>query len=510
MNPERTRALSDGKFQQKGFIPEAKDVHLFQFNGSRFALDANTLFSFKIDEMFADLLAVPNGMAVEDVKTRMYAKYGKEEVDELVRDFGLLQQRGLFKTYAEVPGLDYNSHIYKLSLDVNHTCNLGCLYCYSKVTDTAPGVGKMNEETAKRAIDFLLTDFGKDAKAYEVNIVGAGEPLLNFELIKTLREYCQQWEKELNKRIIFWVFTNGTVFTEEMIRYFVEQKQRLTISIDGPKELHDALRPFSNGRGSYDIIRHWIKRIKTTAKGKGGLENLWASAIISSKHNQLKEVLEEFISLGIVNAQIRPIRTVNKDLALSRDNISEIKAAYDKLVGFLLEKTLSGDLSYIKVILTQRDFLGRHILRLMFRQGVRYRCDAAKSMICVLANGDIYPCDISCGTLGMKLGSLDEGINEEIRQRYLNLEVSQKKICRDCWARYLCGGGCYYSAFITNGDIDQPDPAICELVKHLSELSVVFLNEIQERDEKIANKLYRYAEAREKVLMERMGIHVAV
>ena len=44
--------------------------------------------------------------------------------------------------------------------------------------------------------------------------------------------------------------------------------------------------------------------------------------------------------------------------------------------------------------------------------------------------------------------------------------------CRNCWARYLCGGGCYYQAVLTNGDISKPDLAKCNLIRYLASEAV--------------------------------------
>ena len=86
------------------------------------------------------------------------------------------------------------------------------------------------------------------------------------------------------------------------------------------------------------------------------------------------------------------------------------------------------------------------------------------------------------------------------RKPYFKQCVTQKESCKKCWARFLCGGGCYYSAYIANKSIELPDEVLCALIKYLVELSVYFLNELQDRNPGIAKKLYRYAEMKNNIL----------
>ena len=76
-----------------------------------------------------------------------------------------------------------------------------------------------------------------------------GEPLLEFELIKKCVKYAR---KELKgKQINFALTTNATLLNDEIINYFIEHSFIVTVSIDGPKEMHDDERRFAkNNKGS--------------------------------------------------------------------------------------------------------------------------------------------------------------------------------------------------------------------------------------------------------------------
>lgn len=55
---------------------------------------------------------------------------------------------------------------------------------------------------------------------------------------------------------------NGTLLTDEIIKFMKDNEVSLLISMDGPKEIHDKNRVFSNGMGSFDKIMNNINKIK--------------------------------------------------------------------------------------------------------------------------------------------------------------------------------------------------------------------------------------------------------
>lgn len=41
-------------------------------------------------------------------------------------------------------------------------------------------------ETAIKAIDYFILEYGKDGLMYTIDLAGSGEPLLRFDFIKTI------------------------------------------------------------------------------------------------------------------------------------------------------------------------------------------------------------------------------------------------------------------------------------------------------------------------------------
>jgi uncharacterized protein len=473
--------------QQTDFLPAKKDFHVFRHKDECFILDTHTSSVFKTDAAFAHYL---KSEPVNDDNKKPFEKR-----------LNALQQLGLLKTNYKVASSPFTASVYKLSIEAYHGCNLNCVYCYGKASGIYHNTKqKPNPEALKNILDYFVFDFGKTAKSYEVNIVGAGEPFLNFSLIKELRAYSKVIQSKVGKPIIFWVFTNGTVFDDEIVDYFISEQQGITISFDGPAAIHDKLRSFPNGSGSHCIITEWIKKIQQKSKGKGGLENFWVSTVLTAEHPSLIEIVSHFKNLGIRNAQIRPIKTLNPGLAFTDETIEKLLSLYEELVYYLIDKVIAGDLEDLKIILNDRDFFGRYIIRIVSQNLSSYRCGAAKNKLCVLANGDIYPCDISSDIEDLKLGTVEQGISADKAGLFYTQEVSQKNICKDSWCRYLCGGGCYVAAFVNNHDISLPDRIKCKLTKKLIELAIIFIHEIQTKSPDDFLKVKRYIEVKQNVI----------
>jgi uncharacterized protein len=94
-------------------------------------------------------------------------------------------------------------------------------------------------------------------------------------------------------------------------------------------------------------------------------------------------------------------------------------------------------------------------------------CGAGVEYIAVTPNGEMYPCHQFVGHNKFILGEITEGvINRKLREEFVRLnDINSKSICKDCWARYLCGGGCLANNFNINRDISKPYRIGCEIQK---------------------------------------------
>ena len=125
-----------------------------------------------------------------------------------------------------------------LTLIVTKDCNLKCVYCYEK--HNLRDKEFMDVSIAKDAlIRYMNAD--DDYDLVQIEFFG-GEPFLGFHFISEIVDWfhTQKWEK----KHIFLIGTNGTILTDDMKKWLLENKSCLNIglSLDGKKEAHDISR----------------------------------------------------------------------------------------------------------------------------------------------------------------------------------------------------------------------------------------------------------------------------
>ena len=137
-----------------------------------------------------------------------------------------------------------------ITLVLTHQCNLRCSYCYEKHKDNC----RMSFETAKDILDKEL-NIDDGTKEVEIDLFG-GEPLLEFELIKEIVNYCRS--QKYSQDYIFYIITNGACLTDDMKTWFANNNDILQIglSLDGTREMHNINRCNSFDKIDLDFFRN--------------------------------------------------------------------------------------------------------------------------------------------------------------------------------------------------------------------------------------------------------------
>jgi uncharacterized protein len=137
-------------------------------------------------------------------------------------------------------------------------CNFRCTYCYL-IHKNSRNV--MPFEVAKRAIDYILTHpeiFAE--KSVNWDFIG-GEPLLEIDLMEKIVEYIKLRTYELDHpwftRSSFGATTNGALYGTPKVQRFIEKYRQtvgFSITVDGPRHVHDLARIGRDGKGTYEKV----------------------------------------------------------------------------------------------------------------------------------------------------------------------------------------------------------------------------------------------------------------
>ena len=123
----------------------------------------------------------------------------------------------------------------------------------------------MSREVAKAAIDFLI-EKSVGRRNLEVDFFG-GEPLMNFEVVKETVTYARSLEEKYNKRFRFTTTTNGVLLDDEKAAFLNREMHNVVLSLDGRREINDAMRP--NARGAREAMMPLFPGIRNLSPSGG-------------------------------------------------------------------------------------------------------------------------------------------------------------------------------------------------------------------------------------------------
>jgi uncharacterized protein len=133
-------------------------------------------------------------------------------------------------------------------------CNLDCKYCFFLSKEMLyPG---SRFRMANELLETYLRQLLEAQRATEVSINWqGGEPtLMGLNFFRRSVEYVEK-HKRPDQQVLHTIQTNGTKIDPEWAAFFKQHRFLVGLSVDGPKELHDAYRVNKGGQGSFDQVR---------------------------------------------------------------------------------------------------------------------------------------------------------------------------------------------------------------------------------------------------------------
>ena len=323
--------------------------------------------------------------------------------------------------------------LHALSLAVAQKCNLGCSYCYAGQGEFGGPAMNMNLSTAQQAID-LLVKSSEEKSRVNLAFLG-GEPLANREVLRAATHYAFSLCEERGIKPSFSITTNGTLLTASDAEFFEEYGFAVTVSLDGRREDHDRLRPFKDGSGSHDRI---IERVLPLLKAQQKMQ-VSVRATVTPGFHDLRGTLEYFLGMNFHSVGFSPVlrspsgqgEMSEHDLMVLLDGMVECGLEFEK-------RTLRGERYAFMNIVNAFHELHRGTHR-------PYPCGAGAGYLGVSASGILSACHRFVGDSEGELGNLIRGIDPVSQNKWLaERHVHNQTPCRDCWARYLCSGGCHH------------------------------------------------------------------
>lgn len=439
-------------------------THKFYLNDKYIVLDINSGAVHLVDEIAYDLVDIFEEKGLDEAKAAFNKKYEDSEIEEAWKEIEQLKDNGLlFSEPAELGEIVYNEDniVKALCLHVAHDCNLKCNYCFASQGDFDGEKLLMKPEIGKKALKFLVENSG-NRKNLEVDFFG-GEPLMNFEVVKELVAYGEELEKEYDKNFRFTITTNGVLLDREKMDYINEKMDNVVLSLDGRREVHDAMRPTNSGKGSYDLI---APKFLEFTKLRGDKSYYIRGTFTSKNLDFSKDVLflkdEGFDIISMEPVVAEP----DQDYAILEEHLEQAMKEYEILSEEYIKAHKSGngfEFFHFMIDLSQGPCFVKRVVG----------CGAGSEYLAVTPEGDLYPCHQFVGNEDFKIGTVFEGITKpEVVGDFKKTNVMTKEKCQECWAKYYCSGGCHANAYNFNNDINIPYEIGCEMEKKRVECAI--------------------------------------
>ena len=444
-------------------------IHRYKSNGFNIVLDINSGCIHLVDDVTYEVLPyLEEGLSSDAIVEKLGGQYKKEDIETSVKECnklkedGMLFTRDVYENAIEEFSNNRQTVVKALCLHIAHDCNLACRYCFAEEGEYHGRRALMSFEIGKKALDFLIANSGS-RRNLEVDFFG-GEPLMNWQVVKDLVKYGREQEKIHNKNFRFTLTTNGVLLNDEIMEFCNKEMANVVLSVDGRKEIHDYMRPFRKGAGSYDLI---IPKFQKFAESRNQ-EKYYVRGTFTHHNLDFSKDVLHLADLGFKQISVEPVVAADtEEYAIREEDIPQIMAEYDALAKEMIRREKEGKGFNFFHFMIDLDQGPCAIKRLR-------GCGCGNEYVAVTPDGDIYPCHQFVGEEEYLMGNVDEGITKpEIQKEFGGCNVYTKKDCKDCFARFYCSGGCAANAYHFQGDIKGNYAIGCELQRKRVECAIM-------------------------------------
>ena len=442
-------------------------VHQYKNNGYNIVLDVNSGAIHVVDDVTYDVIAMFEEKSGEEIIEALKGTYPESEIKEALdevqslKDDGELFTKDAYENYI----MDFKKRptvVKALCLHIAHDCNLACQYCFAEEGEYHGRRALMSYETGKQALDFLIANSGQ-RRNLEVDFFG-GEPLMNFDVVKQLVAYGREQEKLHDKHFRFTLTTNGVLLNDDIMEFANKEMDNVVLSIDGRKEVHDRMRPFRKGAGSYDLI---VPKFQKLAESRNQ-ERYYVRGTFTHYNTDFSNDVLHLADLGFKQISVEPVVAQPEDpYAITEEDIPVICEEYDRLAKEMIRRKKAGeDFNFFHFMI---DLEGGPCVAKRLSG-----CGSGTEYLAVTPWGDLYPCHQFVGNEDFLMGDVWNGIKRtDIQDEFKCCNVYAKEKCRNCFARFYCSGGCAANSYNFHGSILNAYDIGCELQKKRVECAIM-------------------------------------
>lgn len=341
--------------------------------------------------------------------------------------------------------MEKHKSMQSIILPIAGHCNLRCSYCFAQNKGNF-GFNDMTEYQVGKILDYVFSHNEKK-EVCKINFFG-GEPLLNIKAIKWAVEYVRN--NYPDRPVIYGITTNGTILNADILQFIKENNIRILLSYDGPVKL-SSHRVDMHGHNWNELIEKNIN----TLKEEGVKFQLRAT--ISSDCKSLKDIYDYFESLNIPFSAVLAYKSRNIDKAcVYEGKVDFFKREYKQLLDYYICRLKN------RLPINCYSIVNNLNCQIKNREKNYYACSGGINLFAITDSGDIYSCEHFAFDKKYRIGTIDKGLYTHTHKNMFPQNVDKLIGCKNCWVKYLCGGGCFSEKELTKDLYMQLDEE-CEL-----------------------------------------------
>ena len=381
----------------------------------------------------------------EDIKRYDQDRLNELEMESLYMRSLALDDQGEQISYEFPQPEEYPSVVV---VNITTLCNLRCKYCFA---DCGPIKGEFMTQDVMKLLIEQMFEMPTPLVTFELQ---GGEPLCFVDGMRRFIEISESLREKYGKRVQYRTVTNCTLIDDNFIQLAKKYDIKVGVSLDGPKEMTDKLRIRADGTGAFDDIMAGINRLKAS-----GLEVDGAVCTVGQHNCGFPNEVVDFFAENGISFKPRPANKLGRELENNTTTKKgEWAECYKKMYYRSKEVGVENFSIHIfeeNVYTPIRDYIC-----------LRYPCGAAREVISVNPNGDVFPCDGFKGEPEFVIGNLhSETLKEMLNKDWVkvlkNRTAKDIPSCKKCMFRSMCCS-CCYSAYGEFGSIYREDPSCAD------------------------------------------------
>jgi uncharacterized protein len=448
-------------------------IHKYRTTRNAYIFDGNTGRIVRVADVVWDILDDVSTHSESEVVRRHSAKYQAAEIHSAYEEVMRARERDrlfLDNCAGEIvlPSVERVKESLQhesawVVLDTTEDCNFRCRYCvYEDRYGTWRKRSKrtMEWEVARRAIDDFLDHsdyYGSLAQTGGIAFYG-GEPLLNFPLIEQCVAYVR---RKVKNGPPFHVTTNGSLLTGKIAEFLASEGFRISISLDGPADIHDRCRIFPDGTGTWKVIMRNLQQFLEKYPEYEANGKLSVNTVLTPEGSVLA-IERSFGDCGAlahvrIEAQtmVRTHSSFSDSFPAPNWQARDLPLLYQQFLRNLASGAINADpnnrqwrlqracCEALLGSLHAREVapLGKTLAGIV---GPRGTCMPGVLAPHVTVDGSYYPCEKFPCRSEFKIGSVWHGRDpvkiHDMIVRFYSLLIDQ---CASCWCSRNCRIGCY-------------------------------------------------------------------